>query len=73
MNAPKISYSIPEAAEATGYGETTIKEAVRCGDLTPRYANRKPVILADDLQQWVASLPIVSPTERKRGERSWTV
>lgn len=57
----KISYSLEEAAAATGYGETTIKVAIRHGDLVPRYANSKPVIPAGELAAWIESLP----TERK--------
>lgn len=62
----KLAFSLPEAADATGYGLTTIKEAIAANDLVPRYANRKPVIPADELTRWINSLPTTSPTERKR-------
>jgi hypothetical protein len=56
-----VSYSIPEAAEAVGVGETAIKEAIDAGLLQRRYVTpSKPVILADDLIEWVRC----SPTER---------
>lgn len=58
----KLAYSIPEAAEATGYGETTIKEAIKAGDLIPRYANRKPVIPTGELERWIDSRPTISPS-----------
>ena len=57
----KLAYSIPEAAEATGYGVTTIKEAIAAHDLVPRYANRKPVIPAVELERWISGLPTVKP------------
>jgi hypothetical protein len=60
----KLAYSIPEAAEATGYGVTTIKEAITVGDLTPRYANRKPVIPTAELERWIESRPTIAPNRR---------
>lgn len=53
----KLAYSLEEAAEATGYGQTTLKVAIRRGELVAAYANTKPVILADELKSWLASLP----------------
>lgn len=55
----KLAYSLPEAAAATGYGETTIKVAIRRGELVVRYANSKPVIPAGELADWLNSLPTV--------------
>ena len=56
-----ISYSIPDAAEAVGVSEDTIKKAIASGDLTRRYPNSKPLIRHDDLDEWVASLPVDPP------------
>lgn len=58
----KLSYSIEQAAEATGYSQTVIRRALTRGDLSARYANRKPVILASELQDWLTSLPSEAPT-----------
>lgn len=57
----KISLSIEEAAEATGYSTDTIRRAIRNSDLTARYANSKPVILASELTDWLSSLPTEAP------------
>jgi len=57
----KIAYTYAQAAEATGVGETRIKEAVRNGELTVRYPSSKPIIEHDELLAWVHALP----TERK--------
>lgn len=57
----KVSYSIEEAAEATGYSTDTIRRALRNSDLTARYANTKPVILATELTEWLESLPTEAP------------
>lgn len=57
----RVAYTIPEAAEATGYSETTIKGEIVKGTIVPRYANRKPVIPAQELTEWVMSLPTEAP------------
>ena len=57
----KLSYSIEEAAEATGYSTDTIRRALRSSDLVARYANSKPTILATELQGWLEALPTEAP------------
>lgn len=57
----KIAFSIEEAAGATGYSTDTIRKAIRNSDLTARYANSKPIILAAELQEWAAALPTEAP------------
>ena len=52
-----LAYNIPAAARAVGYGASTIRNAIYSGQLHPRYANTKPVILHDDLWAWVDGLP----------------
>ncbi|KRC52149.1 hypothetical protein ASE16_03625 [Leifsonia sp. Root227] len=68
MNTPNLTprpqplaYSIAGAAEATGYSERVINDLCARGDLTRRYANRKPVILATDIEAWLNSLPYEPP------------
>lgn len=53
----KLSFSIEEAAVATGYSTDTIRRAIRNSDLSVKYANSKPVILASELESWLQSLP----------------
>ncbi len=61
--APPIAYSIPDAAEAIGYGETVIKDAIAAKDLTRYYGTpTKPVVLHDDLVALVKSWPTERPT-----------
>lgn len=57
----KVAYSIEEAAEATGYSTDTIRRALRNSDMTARYANSKPVILATELTEWLEALPTEAP------------
>ncbi|WP_307076564.1 helix-turn-helix domain-containing protein [Arthrobacter pascens] len=53
----KLAYSLEEAAGATGYSTSTLRIAIRRHDLIARYANTKPVILAEELLNWLRSLP----------------
>ena len=59
----KLAYSIEEAAEAAGYSTDTIRRALRNNDLTARYANSKPVILATELAEWLEALPTEAPNK----------
>src|SRR5690606_24603706 len=54
---PKLAYTLEEDAEATGYSSRTLRIAIRRHDLLARYANTKAIILADELQDWLKSLP----------------
>lgn len=57
---PKLAYSVAEAAEATGYSPTTIRQAIKSRTLIARYRNSKPVVMAEDLNAWLED----APTER---------
>ena len=61
----KLAYNLEEAAAATGYSVSPLRIAIRRHDLLARYANAEPIILADELQDWLRSLP----TEPKGGHR----
>lgn len=56
-----LAYSIADAGTAAGYSESVIKRVIAKGDLAPRYANSKGVILADELHEWLHSLPTEPP------------
>lgn len=58
----KLAYSIEEAAVATGYSTDSIRKAIRNSDLSVKYANTKPVILASELESWLNALPSEPPT-----------
>lgn len=58
---PAVSYSIPQAAVAVGCSETFLRGFLGV-DLEQHYLSPdKPVILFDDLVEWVRSCP----TERE--------
>ena len=60
----KLAYSLEEAALACGYGQTTLKVAIRRGELVARFANAKPVIPVAELESWLESLPTERPPAR---------
>lgn len=64
---PFLSASFDEAARACGCSETTLREAVAKGDLTPRYLGAratKPVLLATELAEWLESRPTEKGKQR---------
>ena len=59
-----IAYTIEGAAAATPLGKDRIREAIRTGDLVVHYhpdSGDRPLILADDLRDWIRSLPTTKP------------
>lgn len=58
MNAyAAVSYNYDGATASTGIGRSTIERAIKSGDLIAHYVGRKVVIRAEDLDEWVQSLP----------------
>ena len=68
MEAPqevrKLSYSIAETVVLTGLGRSTIYEEIHSKRLRARKIGRRTIILAEDLTNFLVSLP-VSQTERR--------
>lgn len=60
MSTP-IAYALTDAAAAVGLSERTVRDAIRRGDLAVRYAGRKVLIRADDLDAWVDAMPSDRP------------
>lgn len=59
MTAPaRVSYTLDEAAAATGVSARSIRRAQADGALRFHYVTAKPVILHDDLIRWIESAPI---------------
>ena len=63
MSPTPIAYNYDDAAAAVGLKSVfTIREAVRRGELIPRYPNSKtPIILHTELLAWAESLPVDKP------------
>jgi len=57
-----LAYTIEQFAAATGYGRTTIDEAIARGDLAASYATPgKGVIYIEEGRRWLESLPKERP------------
>jgi len=53
----KLAYSIAEAAEVSAVSTDTIRRAIRSNDLAVKYPTSKPVIMAQELSDWLNSRP----------------
>ena len=62
----KIAYTINEACEAIGIGRTMIYQEIALGRLPAVKLNKRTVIRAEDLLDYVRGLPAFKPT--KHGE-----
>jgi excisionase family DNA binding protein len=57
----QLAMTIAEACAASRIGRTRIYEAIRAGELRARKHGKRTLILADDLRQWLESLPTLAP------------
>ena len=55
--APKLGYSVREAAAASGLGRTTLYAAVRRHELRVVKKGARTIILDRDLRRWLEGLP----------------
>lgn len=52
----KLSYSVKEAAEATGLCEKTIRSKIRAGELAAAYVGTKIIIPRFAIEQWLRAI-----------------
>ena len=63
------AHSIAQACERSGLGRTSIYELIKTGRLAAHKMGRRTVILNEDLQRCLQSLPVKqSGTTRKDGD-----
>lgn len=60
-----IAYAVPDAAAAVGVSETTLREAHWRGEIEFHYPTTRPVVLHDDLVEWIRSAPTEPRAERR--------
>lgn len=56
-----LSYSLTGAATVTSLSESVIDAAIRAGTLPVRHHGNRTLILARDLERWLAGLPVGRP------------
>lgn len=56
---PRLAYSVPEAARVIACGKTKVWELVHSGKLKARRNGGRILILAEDLQAFLATLEAV--------------
>ena len=59
----KIAVTIHEAAAISGIGRTTLYELFKAGKLTPRKSGSRTLVLVDELERYVRSLPTANMAE----------
>ncbi|MGE9010579.1 helix-turn-helix domain-containing protein [Leptospira interrogans] len=56
--------SIFEACQISGLGRTKLYSAIASGELVARKFGKRRIVLRDDLRQFLASLPIDTPSSK---------
>jgi hypothetical protein len=61
----RLSYAPKEIPAVTGIAFTRVREAIDSGALPARYSSpKRQIVLHEDLQKWLLSLPTEQPTEQ---------
>ena len=55
----QLTYSIPDVSAKTGLGKTTVYKAISEGRLKARKLGNRTLILASELESFLASLPTI--------------
>lgn len=64
-----IAYTIKDASRVVGVGRTKLYEAIGSGQLPARKLGRRTLIMAADLEDWLAQLPPAKPGTRQNDAR----
>ena len=59
QNARRLAYSIDEFCEKAGIGRSFAYQEIRAGKLKARKAGRRTLILHDEAEQYLMSLPSI--------------
>jgi len=69
MNDSTLAHTVAEACARSGIGRTSIYQLIKTGQLPARKRGRTTLILSEDLQRCLRSLPKVK-TKSKQGDVS---
>ncbi len=58
----KLAYSIPNFAKAVDLSVEGVRQHIRDGNLVPSYSKSKPLIMREEGERWLRSLPSERPT-----------
>lgn len=61
LSFAKVSYSIPQAVDATGLSRSTLYEALKNGQLAARKYGNRTVIEEAELRRFINALPAYTP------------
>ena len=61
MAAERLLYRIPDVAELLGCSETAARRMIERGHIPARRLGRRIVVLPDELEQYLKSLPKTGP------------
>ncbi len=56
----KLAVTIKEAIEISGIGRTSLYGLFKTGELTPRKRGSQTLILVEDLEKYLKSLPVAA-------------
>jgi hypothetical protein len=57
----KLAHSIAQLVEVSGLGRSFIYEEIKAGRLVARKAGRRTLVLHEDAERWLGSLPTHQP------------
>jgi hypothetical protein len=57
----KLAFSIAELVEVSNLGRSFIYEEIKAGHLVARKAGRRTLVLHEDAESWLTSLPTHQP------------
>jgi excisionase family DNA binding protein len=67
--ADSFAYGIAEACARSGIARTAMYELINTGQLPARKRGRRTLILAEDLQRCLESLPIITVKSNRTSKR----
>lgn len=61
------SYTIKAVQGVTGLGRSSIYAAIANGSLRARKMGARTLVMSNDLEDWLNSLPVLKPSKANRG------